>query len=47
MYREAAERQKLFSRRAAILGGLQFTMAGVLAGRMYQLQVLNLIDIEP
>ena len=41
MYREAAERQKLFSRRAAILGGLQFTMAGVLAGRMYQLQVLE------
>ncbi len=41
MYREAAERQKLFSRRAAILGGLQFAMAGVLAGRMYQLQVLE------
>jgi len=41
MYREDAERQKLFSRRAAILGGVQFAMVTVLAGRMYQLQVLE------
>ena len=41
MHREDNERYKLFSRRAAILGGLKFTLVGVLVGRMYQLQVLE------
>ncbi len=34
-------RQKLFNRRTAILAGSQIALFGVLAGRMYQLQVLE------
>lgn len=41
MYREDSTRYKLFSRRAAILGGVQAILLSVLAGRMYQLQVLE------
>ncbi len=41
MYREDSSRYKIFSRRAAILGGLQATLLSVLVGRMYQLQVLE------
>lgn len=41
MYREDSNRFKLFSRRAAILGGAQVVMLSVLVGRMYQLQVLE------
>jgi penicillin-binding protein 2 len=41
MYREDSNRFKLFSRRAAILGGAKIAMLGVLVGRMYQLQVLE------
>lgn len=41
MYREDSSRYKMFSRRAAILGGVQAVLVSVLAGRMYQLQVLE------
>jgi penicillin-binding protein 2 len=41
MYREDSNRFKLFSRRAAILGGAQVAMLSLLVGRMYQLQVLE------
>lgn len=41
MYREDSTRFKMFSRRAAILGGTQAVLLSVLAGRMYQLQVLE------
>ena len=41
MYREDSARYKKFSRRAFILGGGQIALFGVLAGRMYQLQVLE------
>ena len=41
MYREDSARYKKFSRRALILGGGQIGLFGVLAGRMYQLQVLE------
>lgn len=41
MYREDSTRYKMFSRRAAILGGGQAVLLSVLAGRMYQLQVLE------
>ena len=41
MYREDSTRYKMFSRRAAILGGTQAVLLSVLAGRMYQLQVLE------
>jgi len=41
MYREDSNRFKLFSRRAAILGGAKLAMLGLLVGRMYQLQVLE------
>jgi len=41
MYREDSARYKKFSRRALILGGGQIALFGVLAGRMYQLQVLE------
>lgn len=41
MYREDSTRYKVFSRRAAILGGTQAVLLSVLAGRMYQLQVLE------
>jgi penicillin-binding protein 2 len=41
MYREDNTRSKAFSRRALILGGAQLGLAGVLVGRMYQLQVLE------
>src|SRR5690606_2462077 len=41
MYREDSTRYKMFSRRAAILGGMQAMLFGLLAGRMYQLQVLE------
>lgn len=41
MYREDSNRFKLFSRRAAILGGAKLALLGVLVGRMYQLQVLE------
>ena len=41
MYREDSVRYKSFTRRAAILGGVQATLFGVLVARMYQLQVLE------
>lgn len=41
MYREDSTQFKVFSRRAAILGGVKFTLFGLLIGRMYQLQVLE------
>jgi penicillin-binding protein 2 len=41
MNREDQTRYKVFSRRALIFGGFQVTLFGVLAGRMYQLQVLD------
>lgn len=41
MYREDSSRYKMFSRRAAILGSVQAVLLSVLAGRMYQLQVLE------
>ncbi|NKB19677.1 MAG: penicillin-binding protein 2 [Alphaproteobacteria bacterium] len=41
MYREDSSRYKKFSRRAMILGGGQIALFGLLAGRMYQLQVLE------
>ncbi|MBS40953.1 MAG: penicillin-binding protein 2 [Rhodospirillales bacterium] len=41
MYREDSSRYKNFSRRALILGAGQVTLFGILAGRMYQLQVLE------
>jgi penicillin-binding protein 2 len=41
MYREDSARYKMFTRRALILGGGQLALFGVLAGRMYQLQVLE------
>lgn len=41
MYREDSRRYKMFTRRALILGGGQLALFGVLAGRMYQLQVLE------
>ena len=41
MYREDSIHYKSFTRRAAILGGVQATLFGVLVGRMYQLQVLE------
>jgi penicillin-binding protein 2 len=41
MYREDSSRYKMFTRRALILGGGQLALFGVLAGRMYQLQVLE------
>ena len=41
MYREDSTRYKMFSRRAAILGGGKAILLSVLAGRMYQLQVLE------
>ena len=40
MYREN-ERHRLFTRRAAVLAGVKLTVAGVLAGRMYQIQVIE------
>ncbi len=40
MYRDTG-RYKVFSRRAAVLGGGQLALLGLLAGRMYQLQVLD------
>jgi penicillin-binding protein 2 len=40
MYRDN-NRYKLFSRRVAVLGGAKVLMLGVLAGRMYQLQVIE------
>jgi len=41
MYREDSSRYKVFSRRAAILGGGKAVLLSILAGRMYQLQVLE------
>ena len=41
MYREDSNRYKAFSRRAAIVGGAQLALFGLLVGRMYQLQVLE------
>ena len=41
MYREDSTRYKSFSRRALILGGGQLALMGVIAGRMYQLQILE------
>ena len=40
MYRDTG-RYKLFSRRVAVLGGGKLTLLGLLAGRMYQLQVVE------
>ncbi len=41
MYREDSARSKKFSRRAIFLAGGQLAFFGLLAGRMYQLQVLE------
>lgn len=41
MYREDSSRYKMFSRRAAILGGVKGILLSILAGRMYQLQVME------
>ena len=41
MYREDSTRYKKFSRRAMFLAGGQLAFFGLLAGRMYQLQVLE------
>ena len=41
MQREDNNRYRVFSRRAAILGGGKFVLVSVLVGRMYQLQVLE------
>ncbi|MHA1108217.1 MAG: penicillin-binding protein 2, partial [Alphaproteobacteria bacterium] len=41
MQREDNDRYKVFTRRAAVLGGVQLTLVSVLVGRMYQLQVLE------
>ncbi|MBK19679.1 MAG: penicillin-binding protein 2 [Rhodospirillaceae bacterium] len=41
MFREDSSRYKKFSRRAMILAGGQVALFGLLAGRMYQLQVLE------
>lgn len=41
MYREDSARYKKFSRRAMFLAGGQLAFFGLLAGRMYQLQVLE------
>ena len=41
MYREDSTRFKKFSRRAIFLAGGQLALFGLLAGRMYQLQVLE------
>ncbi|MDA1326377.1 MAG: penicillin-binding protein 2 [Proteobacteria bacterium] len=41
MYREDSSRYKMFSRRAAILGGAKAVLMSVLVGRMYQLQVME------
>ena len=35
------QREKLFSRRAAVLGGSQALVAAILAGRLYQLQIVE------
>ena len=40
MYRDTG-RYKLFSRRVAVLGGGKLALLGLLAGRMYQLQVVE------
>ena len=40
MYRDN-ERHRLFTRRAAVLGGVKVAVAAVLAGRMYQIQVIE------
>ena len=40
MYRDN-ERHRLFTRRAAVLGGAKLVVASVLAGRMYQIQVIE------
>jgi penicillin-binding protein 2 len=40
VYRDTS-RYKSFSRRVAVLGGAKFLLLGVLAGRMYQLQVVD------
>ena len=39
--RRDALRQKLFTRRAAILAGGQALLLAAIAGRMYQLQILD------
>ncbi len=41
-----ADKQKMFSRRAAILGGGQLALFTVLAGRMYYLQVIESQEYE-
>ncbi len=41
-----ADKQKMFSRRAAILGGGQLALFAVLAGRMYYLQVIESPEYE-
>jgi penicillin-binding protein 2 len=35
------QRQKVFTRRAAVLGGIQALLGAAIAGRMYQLQILE------
>ena len=42
MYREDSNRFKLFSRRAAILGGAKLAMLGLLVGRMTEQIAKNL-----
>jgi hypothetical protein len=39
--RPEAHRQRLLTRRAAILGGCRVTLLGVLSWRMYKLQILE------
>jgi penicillin-binding protein 2 len=39
--KQEAERTKLFTRRAVVLGGLQALLFGTLVGRLYQLQVVD------
>ncbi len=41
MQREDNDRYKVFTRRAAVLGGVKLVLVSVLVGRMYQLQVLE------
>ena len=41
MRKTEASRSRLFTRRALILGGVQAAMFGALAGRLYQLQVVD------
>ncbi|HYF09829.1 MAG TPA: penicillin-binding protein 2, partial [Acetobacteraceae bacterium] len=39
--KEEARRRAIFTRRAAILGAIQFGLFGFLAGRLYKLQIIE------